>query len=406
MYDLFQAFFGGDMMILKKLTAVVLSAAVMTASQLFGGISAAAAGYTYMYLGSVRIAKVAPDGTVFMINQNDAHQNGRVFNCLLNNNKKYKIVFPAQRIETDRGMTIGSNKTIVATGATIYQVNPQKQLINNKCTKLNYASIQNVSITGGKWEIADNAKMLRDTSTVRFNHGQNISLKNMTVMTNYRSHGIEVIACRNMTISGCRVLAEGTPSPTSLEEAVQIDLASPATAPTVAAFGDKYVQGQTCYNITVENCTIRGARGLCCNKTATENKRFYNCYHRNIVVRGNDITGVTSEALCMHNTYGVSVENNKIVSKGSRVNTTYSIGINVASFGNVNCTSMRNVISGNTVYGGLYGICVRAQEGSTTFGATYVKNNTIYCKKGTKNCKYVRNCKSYTATGNKIYKWQ
>ncbi len=389
----------------KKIAAVILSTAVMAFTQLAGGLTASADDFTYMYLGGVKIAKVSQDGTIYMINQNDAHQNGRAFNCLLNNDKKYKIVLPAQRIETDRGMTIGSNKTIVATGATIYQVNPQKQLINNNCTKLNYASIQNVSITGGKWEIANNSQMLRDTSTIRFNHGQYISLNNMTIMTNYRSHGIEIIACRNMTVSGCRVIAEGTPSPTSLEEAIQIDLASPATAPTVAAFGEQYVQGQTCSNITVKNCTIKGARGLCCNKTATENKRFYNCYHKNIIVKDNNITGVTSEALCMHNTYGVDIENNKIVSEGSRVNTTYSIGINVASFGNVNCTSMRNIIAGNTVYGGLYGICVRAQEGSTKFGATYVRNNKIYCKKGTKNCKYVKNCTSYTATGNKVYKW-
>ena len=155
----------------------------------------------------------------------------------------------------------------------------------------------------------------------------------------------------------------------------------------------------------MKNCTIRGARGLCCNKTATEDKRFYNCYHKNIVVTGCNITGVTSEALCMHNTYGVSVKNNVLMSKGSRINTTYTIGLNIASFGNVNCTSMRNTITGNKVYGGLYGICIRAQEGTTKFGSTTVKNNTIYCKKGTKNCKIIKNCYSYTATGNKQYQW-
>lgn len=388
---------------IKKTVISLFAAAALAASQFACAVSAADA--EYIYLSGKKIARVKENGSVVLINQKDPHLNGRAINYLLNNDKRLTLVFPPERIETDRGMTLGSNKTILATGATIYQVNPQKQIINNNCTKLNYRSIENISITGGRWEIADNARMLRDTSTVRFNHGQNIKLSNMTVMTNYRSHGVEIIACRNMTLSGCKVIAEGTPSATCLEEAVQIDLASKATAPTVAQFGEQYVQGQTCYNITVQNCTIKGGRGLCCNKTATENKRFYNCYHKNIVVTGCDITGVTSEALCMHNTYGVTVKNNVIRSLGTRLDKTYSIGLNVASFGNVNCTSMPNNIIGNTVYGGLYGICVRAQEGSTVFGTTNVKNNTIYCKKGTKNCKYVKNCRSYTASGNKVYKW-
>ena len=340
---------------LKKTVISVLAAAAMAVSQLACGITvSAASSYTYLYYNGNPIGKVTSDGTIYYINQKDSHKNGQAINYLFNNNTSRKVVFPAERIETDRGMTMGSNKTIIATGATIFQVNPQKQIINNSCTKLNYASIQNISITGGRWEIADNVKMLRDTSTVRFNHGQNIALNNMEIMTNYRSHGIELIACRNVTLSGCKVLAEGTPAADSLEEAVQIDLAPKATAPTVAEFGDKYVQGQ--YGEYVKNCTIRGARGLCCNKTATEDKRFYNCYHKNIVVTGCNITGVTSEALCMHNTYGVSVKNNVLMSKGSRINTTYTIGLNIASFGNVNCTSMRNTITGNKVYGGLYGI--------------------------------------------------
>ena len=410
--------------LLRRASAAVLSAIIaagcafapsgemtVSADELFDELPAFSetesldATVSYVYYGGRKIARVKNTGTYVFINQRDPHLNGQALVYLLRDDVQKKIVLPAVRIETDRGLTIGSNKTILANGATVFQTNPQKQIINNDCDKLNYKSVENVKIQGGRWEIADNDRMLRDTSTIRFNHGSNIKLVNMDIATNYRSHGIEIIACKDVTISGCTVKASGTPASNCLEEAVQIDIATPATAPTVAAFGSKFVQGQTCENITVKNCTISGGRGICCNKTATEGKRYHSFYHKNITITGCNLTGVTSEALCLHNTYGVTVKNNTIMSKGSRINSTYSIGMNMGTFGYADASSRPNLIERNKIYGGMYGMVIRSYEGTSKFGSTVVRSNEFYCKKGSKRGKYVRDCMPYKAGGNRLYNW-
>lgn len=384
-----------------------------TAENFDAGISASAdavsAADKYVYQHGRKIAKLAADGEIRMIMQKSAHLNGSALNYLMHDYKSAKkhktIRLPKGTFKTDRGVNIVSDLTIIASGTTVYQTDPNKNIVYHNPTKTDYKSLQNVRIKGGIWKIKNNEKQKRATSTIRFNFASGIVLDGCTVYTNHCSHAVELIACKNVRVNKCKLIAKGRNIKTSLEEALQIDLSTKATAPTVAAFGSRFVKGQTCENIRVTDCVISGSRGICSNKTDTEGSKYLGKYHKNITIAGCTITGETSEAVALHNAVGVTVKNNTIVSKGSRLDTVYTIGLNVATFKKNNCSAKyRNVIYGNKVKGGRQGIFVKAYAGNK-FGTTVVRNNRVYCKKGKSNAICVSDCKKIVQRGNKTAKW-
>ncbi len=294
-----------------------------------------------------------------------------------------------------------------------YQKNKKKNIVVNPCNDINYNAMKNVKITGGKWVINGNPTNKRKTSTFRFIHGKNITLKNCEIDTNYRSHAVELIACKNVTVDGCKLIAKGKTQKNSLEEALQIDISTKATAPTFKDYPKKYINGQGCKNITVKNCTIKGSRGLCVNRTDTENNKWLKKHQSNITLINNTITGKTSEAVALHNAAGLTVKNNRIYSLGNRLSTTYSIGLNIASFGKTSLISSKKVtITGNTIKGGRQAVQVVTYKntksgtyGSQKFGTVTIKNNKLYCKRGKSNCILTKSCKKVINSGNKKYNW-
>ncbi|MBR1724536.1 MAG: hypothetical protein IJ723_05910, partial [Ruminococcus sp.] len=83
------------------------------------------------YLHGNKIAKQTAANTYKMIMQSDDHANGAALDYLINNNEKKKITLPKGTFETDRTLLPGNNTTLVATGTTVIQTNPQKNLIIN-----------------------------------------------------------------------------------------------------------------------------------------------------------------------------------------------------------------------------------------------------------------------------------
>lgn len=394
------------MKITKKLIAGALSALMLASIVPFSASAKAKAGDEVMSSVSSRVlGTYQEDGSILFKMQEDAHANGNALWELLSSDKKKTIVLPKKKIKIDRVLYVGNNTTLIATGATIFQTDWQKTLIIHDCDKTNYNSLKNVTIKGGTWQIKDNAKARRSTSSFRFNHAQNINIIGCKIETNHISHAIELIACKNVTVDKCTLTAKGKTKSDSLEEALQIDIATKATAPSCAAYGNKYVKGQTCKNITVKNCKITGSRGICANKTDTEGGKWLKNHHENIKITGNTLTGVTSEALALHNVAGATVKNNTITSKGSRTGTVYTIGLNLCSFGYNNVTSKHKItIEGNTIKGGLRGLYINTAS-SNKFGKTTIKNNKLYAKSGTANAMVVSKCTSVTKKNNKLYKW-
>lgn len=353
--------------------------------------------------------KKQKDGSIkFIPTKGNAFATGNDLFYLLSGNKKRTIVLPKKKISIQRVLMPGNNKTLIATGATIYQTDKNKTLVVSPVdlkTK-KQTPVKNLKIIGGKWRIKGYATRKTATSTFRFLHSSNITLKKCDIQTNYKSHAVELIACKKVTVDGCKLIAVGKTKSDSLEEALQIDIATTDTTDNILA---KYLKGQTCSNITVKNCVIKGSRGVCANRT----DKWLKKHHKNIKLIGNTITGVTSEAVALHNTAGITVKNNKIYSKGSRINTTYSIGVNIASFGKTSAISKKSVtVTGNTIKGGRQAIQVVTYKNTTSgvygshkFGKVTIKNNKLYCKKGKGNCILTKNCKSVKKSGNKLYKW-
>lgn len=397
----------------KRITAIAISALMLISAVSIDAI-AKESKYVLNEYGNRVCGTLQKDGSIlFKPTPGDAKATGNDLYYLLSGDKKKTIVLPKKKIKIERVLYPGNNTTLIATGATIIQTQKDKTLIINDCDKTDYKSLQNVTIKGGKWHINGNKTNKRPTSTFRFAHAKNIKLQKCTIDTNYISHAVELIACKNVTIDGCKILASGKTKSTSLEEAVQIDIASKATAPSCAKFGKKYVKGQTCKNITIKNSAIRGSRGVCANRTDTEGGKWLKKHHSDITLTGNTITGMTSEAVALHNTAGISVKNNKITSKGKRTSTVYTIGLNIASFGSTKAIAKKKItVSNNTIKGGRQAIHIVTYRNTTSgaygshkFGTVTIKNNKLYAKKGKGNCILTKQCKKVIKSKNKLHKW-
>lgn len=298
---------------------------------------------------------------------------------------------------------VESNQSITATGATIIS---KSGAFRNRPTKTNYNSISNFTVDGGTWKNADKNGFKK--SMIQFSHCKNITLKNATVYCNYQGHAIELVACKNVTVDNCILKPLGKCPKNSVEEQLQIDIATPITAPTVGNYGKKFVQGQTCQNITVTNCTITGARGLCANYASKENK-FKTKFHKNIVLKNNKIIGNSSEGVALFNVIGATVENNTIVSNSKRKNTAYSVGLHIAMFGKAPAAMKKAnyKVNNNVVKGGREGFYVYSHS-SSKFGNVTAKKNKCYASAGKAAAIEVteKSVKKISLSKNKQYKWK
>lgn len=275
----------------------------------------------------------------------------------------------------DRAIRLGSNTTINATGATIIQVSSNKGSISQRKDML--GGIQNVTINGGTWKNMGGGSGI---TVMRFSHASNVQVRNLAVYDNYRSHAVEFIACSYSSVSYCTLKAKGTKYSTSVEEQVQIDVASPATAPGVLSeSGNRsLVSGQTCSNITVTGCNIRGSRGICANKTDA----YLNSYHSNIYITNNKVKGISAEAVCLFNTMGAHVTGNKINTKAPTSRGCYSDGLAVRIMGSVPAASTSKiVIKNNKIKGGRYGVNIASMKGSSYKKVT-IRGNRIHAANG------------------------
>lgn len=298
---------------------------------------------------------------------------------------------------------VKSNQSITATGATIIS---NSGVFRNRPSKTNYGSLDNFTVDGGVWKSKNNNKYTG--SMIQFSHSSNITIKNAEVFSNYQGHAVEIIACKNVTVDNCKLQAVGKCSSSCVEEQLQIDIATPITAPTVGDYGKKFVNGQTCQNITVTNCTITGGRGVCAN-FASKEKKFQTKFHKNVVLKNNTITGVSSEAVALFNVIGATVENNKIVCKSKRTNTAYSVGLHIAMFGKAPSNMKKAVykVNRNTIKGGRQGFYVYSHS-SSKFGNVIAKKNKCYAKAGKgKAIQVTENAVGKkTLENNKMYIWK
>ncbi len=322
----------------------------------------------------------------------------------------YAKLVPGKTYYLSRCIRVDSDMILDATGATLVVYDCA---IRNDAGELKkgYDSMANIHIIGGRWK-SYNPGGNAGTS-FSFTHAKNITLENMDISTSdAEGHGIELVSCKNVTIKNCKVIAQGSGKARSVEESIQIDLATPKTAPYLA--DRPYLwDGTPCRNITITGCTIKGCRGLCSNY-AKNNKKYINRYHDRIVVEKCRITGTRSEALALFNATNVTVRNNTIITKSHRVKDAYSIGCHLAIFGTGKVSAYakgKNRIEKNTIKGGRQGFNMCSHT-RARYGKLVIRNNRLYSKKGEKNALRVaynaghkRSAKKIVRSGNKLYQW-
>lgn len=310
-----------------------------------------------------------------------AHVNSNALDALCGGDEQKTIVIPSGSVvELENVVHLGSNTTIIADGATLIMTQSGKGVLNNIPRVANYNSIENVRIQGGTWK---GTSETGGGSTIRLNHGRNIIIENAVVSANYESHAIELIAMENVTVRNCQLEVYGRKNKNSVEEALQIDIASPKTAPALVPYGSQYVQGQTCNNIFILNNKIEGSRGLCANFAGSEGKKYKNKYHGSITVIGNTMTGYSAEGCVIYNTKNAVVKDNIITTYSTRKKKSYSVGLNITLQGKASKKSMKKskiTVTGNTVYGFRQGIQLVSMT-SSKYKTAVFQNNRCYATK-------------------------
>lgn len=309
---------------------------------------------------------------------------------------------------TSGNIYLESGNTITATGATIVG---KKGVLRNTPTDTGYDSVSDIVIDGGYWTTDSSLYPEGYTSTmIQFSHARDITIKNATIECNLGGHAIELIACKNVLVDNCKMVEIGTVDPTSVEEALQIDIAASKTAPWVAECGSQYVNGLTCENITVRNCLIRGSRGVCANYASNAADAAYlGNYHKNIVLENNTIVGMSAEGVALFNVAGATVKNNVIVSYSGRVDEAYSVGLHFHIFGNENesypayASSVYNV-EGNSIMGSRQGLYFYSFTKSA-FGTANITNNLIGSYNSVNDAEKIRHVNSVNEQGNDLYQW-
>ena len=168
----------------------------------------------------------------------------------------------------------GSNTTINAAGSTIYTSDHGNAIFTTP-TKTNYGSISDLKVIGGTWRSDKEGGILHGSMMV-VSHGNNITFDGVDVQANITGHVFEIIACKNVTIKNCKITTIGKAKNSCIESAVQIDIATKASAPKIADYGSKFVKGQTCKNVTITNNYISGASGVRVEKTNSEHNKYIN----------------------------------------------------------------------------------------------------------------------------------
>lgn len=389
----------------KTLKCLALTFSLVVGSLFIGATlpqkANAATGDTIIFKKNVIAYEVA-DSTYNFVPTGNAADNRRALNYLIEGNAP-KTININNNISIDTYLRPGNNTTINAGNHTITS---GSGVIINDPTAASYDNFKNLTINGGVWKNSSSSGL--KGTMMRISYASDISINDATVYCNYTGHGIELIACNGVSINGCKLIPQGKCPKKCVEEQLQIDLATPKTAPGLYRLSPKLCNGTPSKNISVTNCTVSGARGICASFPGSEAKyRKAKNYHSNITIENCTITGKSAEALALFNTTSATVKNCRITTKTPLKRNSYSVGLAVAyQKGSSPKTSLKNkvVIENSIVKGGRQGILVFSHT-SKKFGKVIVKKNRAYARSGKRNAIRVISAKKKQISKNKTKKW-
>ena len=283
------------------------------------------------------------------------------------------------------GIMARSNTYIDATGATIYV---DSSFIYSTCDIYHadsaYSRLKNFTVKGGTWKSYDASGI--PISGIKIAYGDQLTFDGLTMeCCNYNTHSMELVACSNVTIKNCVIRGMGTPLTNSVEEQIQLDIAS--TTANVPWLPDSLLTGATCHNVKILNNTVTGCRAVCANFTKA---RFGGNCHTNIQVEGNRLVGLNAEALALFNTTTATVRNNSCISYGRKGNSSlasdaYYSGCHIRLQREISTGDAYNyrniIISGNTFKGEQFGLRIGTTD-KNGFRSIQVTGNRMFAATG------------------------
>ena len=233
---------------------------------------------------------------------------------------KLEIVISPGTYNITEALTVYSNTSIEATGATLKYVRETSKegtdgrapmLSNYASGKKGYTGAGNISINGGTWDFQGKKGQVNyDVSmeAIRFMHGSNYTVTNMTLQNLYTSHYLTIEGVENVTIQNC--VFKACTAPKLKKEALHIDIMHNSDmAPSNqdnTIYDDSY-----CKNIKVMGCTFDSvSRGVGTHITVA------GVYPSGITISNNTFTNITYEAIKAYHYKDLLIENNRIMNAG------------------------------------------------------------------------------------------
>lgn len=312
------------------------------------------------------------------------------------------IYIPAGTYHVDKALRIYSNTHLILDAATtIYRMDSaiDKMIIHNTdengdMDKIGgYEMSKNITIEGGIWD-GGNTKLATDaTNIIRFDHAENITIKNATVKNTYDCHIVELVAVKNGLIENCTLTgfryAKGKEKDYEYaREAIQLEAAWTNNESNLADVDSHwakgtYLDGTGCQQIVVrnnnfvdvpcgvgqhhytdsgkgrnQNITITGNTFNCADKFKYCKTAITGCGIDSLVVTNNTVKGPYRFGVHVLGSSGVTIQGNSfdkismngiMIDKGDTIvvkeNTISNAKKHGMSIGGGNITE----ISGNTI---------------------------------------------------------
>lgn len=135
-----------------------------------------------------------------------------VLNKAIGSKKEITIYFPAGTYNIDKTLRVYSNTHLILDkNATLYRMDSwiNREVLfnvdqNSKRDVVGkYNMSKNITIEGGTIDGGNTAKAAKGTDVVRFDHAENITIKDCTIKNTYDCHILELVGVKNGEVSGC-----------------------------------------------------------------------------------------------------------------------------------------------------------------------------------------------------------
>lgn len=213
----------------------------------------------------------------------------------------------------------GGTNIKCAKGAVLKMVkfkeHPEDAWVIYHSQKKRYSGFNKITIEGGTWDGGqhkDNAK--NQHKTFEFDHGKNVTIKNMTIQNFSGLHLIEINACKNIKVDHVKFknqyLYKGKAYSSISNwtvyntDVVEFDSSCKGQGTTLP------FDNTVCQNASITNCKFENVLSGCV--THHNQPQYLNYKHKNFTVANNTFKNIRGDAIHMNNVNGGKIINNKI----------------------------------------------------------------------------------------------